>query len=38
MVGLNLVDAQLAEVLSTEAREIWAFSHMQTEGTLKIFN
>ena len=38
MVGLNPVDAQLAEVLSTEAGEIWVSSHMQTEGTLEIFN
>ena len=38
MVGLNVVDTHLAEVLSTAASEVWVSSHMETEGTLKVFD
>ena len=38
MVGLNPVDTHLEEVLSIAAGEVWVSSHMQTEGTLEIFN
>ena len=38
MVGLNTVDTHLAEVLSTAAGEVWVSSHMQTEGTLIVFD
>ena len=35
---MNVVDAHLAEVLSTTASEVWVSSHMETEGTQKMFN
>jgi len=34
----NPADTHLAEVLSTAASEIWVSSHVQTEGTLKVFD
>lgn len=36
--GQNPADTHLAEVLSTAASEIWVSSHVQTEGTLKVFD
>ena len=35
VVGLN---THLAEVLSTTAGQVWVSSHVQTEGTQKMFN
>ena len=38
MVGLNVVDTHLAEVLSTAAGEVWVSSQVPTERTQKMFN
>ena len=38
LVVQNPVDTHLAEVLSTAAGEIRVSSHVQTEGTLKVFD
>ena len=38
MVGLNLVDTHLAEVLSTAAGEVRVSSHVETEGALKVLD
>ena len=38
LVSQDLVNANLAEVLSSAAGEMWVFSHVQTEGILKVLD